>query len=65
MKIKVEKKERENFSRMIRRFNNAVQRSQVLTNAKDRKSYVKPPNKRERREETLRRIRIDKEKREY
>lgn len=65
MKIKTRKKEGENFGRLIRRFNNAVQRSQILTKAKDRKTYVKPPNKRERKEETLRRIRIDKEKREY
>lgn len=65
MKVKIKKKERENFGRMIRRFNNAVQRSQILTDAKEKSSHKKEPNKREVKEDTLRRIRIDKEKREY
>ena len=37
MTIKIDKKDRENFGRMMRRFNNAVQRSQVLTIAKKNK----------------------------
>jgi ribosomal protein S21 len=65
MKVKVEQKDRENFSRMIRRFNNAVQRSQILTDAKENSSHQKEPNKREQKEEKLRRMKIDKEKREY
>jgi ribosomal protein S21 len=65
MTIKIDKKDRENFGRLMRRFNNAVQRSQVLTTAKKNKEHQKSPTKREQKEEALRQLEIERKRNEY
>jgi len=65
MSIEINKKQNENFGRIMRRFNNAVQRSQVLTTAKSNRAHQKPTTKREQKEDTLRQLRIEKDRREY
>jgi len=65
MPIEINKKQNENFGRIMRRFNNAVQRSQVLTTAKSNRSYEKPMTKRGQKEDTLRQLKIEKDRREY
>jgi ribosomal protein S21 len=61
MAIKVDKNQGENFGRLMRRFNNAVQRSQILTVAKKNRHREKKATKREQKEKTLRQMRIEKE----
>ncbi len=65
MEIEVEKKNNENVSRLLRRFNNAIQRSQLLTTAKEKQEYEKPPTDREQKESALRRKKIEEERNEY
>lgn len=50
---------------MMRRFNNAVQRSQVLTIAKKNREFQKNASKRELKESALRQIEMEKKYREY
>ena len=65
MKIEVEKKGNENVGRLLRRFNNAVQRSQLLTTAKDKRVHEKEPTDREQKEAALRRKKIEEKRNEY
>jgi len=65
MVIEIRKNRRENFGRLIRRFNNAVQRSQILTTAKKSFHREKKLTKRQHKEAALRQIGIEKIKREY
>lgn len=55
--VEVYRKPGESVSNLIKRFNWQVMRSGILVEAKKRMFYVKPENKRKRKEKALHRIR--------
>jgi len=63
----VKRKERENFEAMIRRFNRMVLLSKSLTEAKERRFFIKPTTKDQRRAGAVRKekIRVQKKKELY
>ncbi len=58
MVIEVKKRKTETISNLIRRFTRSVQQSGILIQARQRRFYRKPKNKRKKRESALRRQEI-------
>ena len=65
MVIEIRKNRGENIGRLMRRFNNAVQRSQILTTAKKNRQHEKSPTKRQHKEAALRQLEIERSRRDY
>jgi len=58
----VKKNSQENSEQLLRRFLRSIQEEGVLTLAKERMFRQKEPNKRARKENTLRRLRLQQER---
>ncbi len=52
--VKVQRKEKESFDYLLRRFNKKVQQSGVISLARKKKFYERPLSKREKREIAIR-----------
>ncbi len=63
--IEVKKKERERFDSLLRRFNREVQQSGILTIVKKSRFFEKEPNRRMRREVSIRKNVIRRIRRGY
>jgi ribosomal protein S21 len=60
MVVYVKRKDRETFGAMLRRFTRLLTASRVISGAKLRRFHAKPMNRRQRREQALRRLSIQK-----
>ncbi|TSC92095.1 MAG: hypothetical protein CEN92_138 [Candidatus Berkelbacteria bacterium Licking1014_96] len=63
MKISAERRDNEPFERLFRRFNRKIQESGVLTNAKEKRFFLRGTNRNLRRESAIRREIIRKARR--
>ena len=61
--VEVKKKDHESIEGLLRRFKKKVQQSGILIRARKRRYYQRPKNKRQRREDALKRqeLRIEKD----
>jgi small subunit ribosomal protein S21 len=63
--IEVKKKEKERFDSLLRRFNREVQQSGILTIVKKNRFFEQEPNRRMRRESSIRKNIIRRARRGY
>ncbi len=60
--VEVKKRDNESSESLVRRFTKRVQQSGVLIRAKKRRFYEPAPNKREQKDDALRRMKIGEER---